>query len=54
MSYPRDGVEVEAVGEATSGQVRQTVAVSARGGCAERVAQGRRKYLANVRKPEYL
>ena len=45
---------MEAVGEATSGQVRQTVAVSARGGCAERVAQRRRKYLVNVRKPEYL
>lgn len=45
---------MEAVGEATSGQVRQTVAVAAHGGCAERVAQRRRKYLVNVRKPEYL
>jgi hypothetical protein len=34
---------VEAVGEAASGQVRQTVAVSARGGWRNAWPRGRRK-----------
>jgi hypothetical protein len=45
---------VEAVEEATSGQVRQAAAVPGRGGRVEPVARGRRKFLANAGEPEYL